>query len=63
MFSRIHITLGGGTDLGIDEKDQLFVIDYAGNKVELGLATTRRFNQLREYLHRLEIHAIEEKVL
>lgn len=57
---KVVITLGNGTDLAIDENDQLYVIDYSGTRIELGKATKHRFGQIRAYLTRLEVHAVAE---
>lgn len=61
--TQIYISLGGGTDLGITKDDHLVVIERSGYRVDLGLATAKRIDEIREYLNRLKIHAVEEKVL
>ncbi|ESX17907.1 hypothetical protein X766_16100 [Mesorhizobium sp. LSJC255A00] len=57
---KVVITLGNGTDLVLDENDQLCVIDYSGTRIELGKGTKKRFANLKEYLGRLAVHATEE---
>ncbi|RWB40427.1 MAG: hypothetical protein EOQ44_25120 [Mesorhizobium sp.] len=59
----IYITLGSGQDLGIDDDGHLVLIDYTGYRVDLGRATTRRLDLIQEYVGRLAIHAVEEKVI
>lgn len=59
----IYITLGSGQDLGISESGHLVLVDYTGYRVDLGRATNRRFELIQEYIDRLKIHAIEEKVI
>jgi hypothetical protein len=59
----VGITLGSGQELAITDDDHLIVIDHAGYRIDLGRATKRRFADLREYVERLAIHAVEEEVL
>lgn len=59
----VAITLGGGVDLTITKTNQLVMIAYTGDRIDLGLATMDRFAELTEYIRRLQIHAIEKKVL
>ncbi|AZO48080.1 hypothetical protein [Mesorhizobium sp. M4B.F.Ca.ET.058.02.1.1] len=56
----IHVTLGDGACLGIDDKDQLFILDRNGTRIDLNRATVTRFTQLQECLGRLIIHALPE---
>lgn len=63
----VAITLGNGVDLRIDN-DQLFITETTSTGmikqiIDLGPATMKRFGELSEYLRRLQIHAIEERVL
>lgn len=61
--TQIFITLGGGVDLSINKDDHLVILDRAGYRIDLGLATHKRLEELKDYIGRLQIHAVEEKVI
>jgi hypothetical protein len=67
MAAKVYMTIGNGVELGMDQYDHLFVRTQTDrdrwDHVDLGKATKKRFEQLKEYLDRLSIHAVEEKVL
>ncbi len=55
----VAITLGGGASLSITQDDDLIVED-AFVRFSLGRATKKRFEELKGYLDRMAIHAVEE---
>jgi hypothetical protein len=59
----LRITCGGGTDLAITRNDELVAVqEYSPGlftKVNFGRLTRKRIDQLKEYLDRLAIHAVE----
>ena len=59
----IYISLGSGQDLGITDGGHLVMIDYTGYRIDLGRATKKRIDMIQEYIERLKIHAVEEKIL
>lgn len=64
----ITITLGNRTDLSITEDNHLIMTQKTENggvsgQIDLGLATMNRFAILQQYLQRLQVHAIEEKII
>lgn len=63
LQSSVGITLGNGLELSIMENDELWIQTVNGGhfRVNLGPATSARFEALREYLARLSIHAIDKE--
>lgn len=65
-MSGIFITLGGGRSLGVNEDDDLVIVQLAENRsdvaqtINLGRATESQFDRLIEYIKRMKIHAVKE---
>jgi hypothetical protein len=59
----VYITLGNGVDLGIDPYGELRIVQRTGmahhRVTPLGMATKKRINEIKDYLDRLMIHAVD----
>ena len=53
----VLVSNGNGTDLAIGNDDHLYMVDYAGYRINLGLFTKQRLEQLRFNLGQLEAFA------
>lgn len=58
----VGITMGAGKLIGMDQDDNLvLVIDHDKGErdfIDLGLATTKRIEEIQSYLERLKIYTI-----
>jgi hypothetical protein len=61
--SPVYITLGNGKDIGIDGYGELRIVNRNAPKgsqvTSLGMATKQRIEDLKGYLDRLSIHAVD----
>lgn len=59
-FVQVSITLGDGKEFGVDENNDLILVENAGQiyrQTNLGHFTHQRLDQLKDYLERLRPHA------
>lgn len=63
QLGNVTITLGNGVDLAVDRYGELKIIQRHGmahhRVTSLGMATKARFAQLKDYLDRLAVHAVD----